>query len=134
MEIEEKRSMINLGVRFIKISVIYFVIGVIIGMYMSMVHDYTFTGVHAHVNLLGWASGALAGIIYFLFPQAGNSVLGKIHFWLYNIGLPVMMIGLALLLSGIAQLEVAVAIGGTVVVLSVILFAINVLLNVRSTK
>jgi len=121
-----------MGVKFIHVSIVYFVIGVILGMAMSMSGDHTLTGVHAHVNLLGWVSGALAGVVYWLFPQAGGSLMAKIHFWAYNIALPVMMIGLTLLLLGHDQYEPAVAAGGSVVVLSVILFAINVLVHVRS--
>jgi len=120
------------GIKFIKVSVIYFTVGVILGMYMSMEHDYALTGVHVHINLLGWASFALAGIIYFIFPKAGNHVLAKVHFWGANIGLPLMMGGLAtLLVSGAEQATFFISIGATLVVLSVILFAYNVLMNVR---
>ncbi|MEF2966769.1 cytochrome-c oxidase [Paenibacillus sp. M1] len=119
------------GVTYIKVSVVYFVIGVLLGMYMSMAHDYTLASVHVHVNLLGWASFALAGIIYWLFPKAGASLLGKIQFWTYTIGLPIMMIGLAFVLEGKASFEAIIPIGATLVVVSVILFAINVLINVR---
>lgn len=121
-----------MGIKFIKVSVIYFTVGVILGMYMSMEHDYALTGVHVHINLLGWASFALAGIIYFIFPKAGNHVLAKVHFWGANIGLPLMMGGLAtLLVSGAEQATFFISIGATLVVLSVILFAYNVLMNVR---
>lgn len=122
-----------MGIKYIKVSVVYFVIGVLLGMYMSMQHDYTLSGVHAHVNLLGWASFALAGVIYVLFPGAGESLLSKIQFWTYSIGLPVMMISLSLVLNGSEQLEPLVAIGGTLVVISVIIFAVNVLTNVRTS-
>lgn len=121
-----------MSIPFLKVSVVYFVIGVLLGMYMSMSHV-NFTGVHAHVNLLGWVSGALAGVIYWLFPRTGSNVLAKIHFWVYNIGLPLMMIGLAFVLSGNMSLEMLIPIGATLVILSVILFAINVLVNVRSS-
>ena len=120
-----------MGVKFIKVSVVYFTIGVIMGMYMSMQHDYVLTGVHVHINLLGWASFALAGIIYYLFPKAGNHGLAKVHFWAGNIGLPLMMGGLAtLLLSGAEQATIFISIGATLVVISVILFGFNVLRNV----
>lgn len=95
--------------------------------------NYTLAGVHTHVNLLGWASFALAGVIYVLFPGAGESLLSKIQFWTYSIGLPVMMISLSLVLSGSEQLEPLVAIGGTLVVISVLVFAVNVLTNVRTS-
>ncbi|MGG6313629.1 cytochrome-c oxidase [Paenibacillus macerans] len=122
-----------MGILYIRVSVIYFVIGVLLGMYMSMQHEYTLASVHAHINLLGWASFALAGVIYVLFPGAGESLLSKIQFWTYSIGLPLMMISLALLLSGSEQFEPLVAVGGTLVVLSVVVFAVNVFMNVRTS-
>lgn len=119
---------------FLKISVIYFVIGVLFGMYMSMASDYTMTGVHAHVNLIGWASFALAGLIYHVHPRAGSNALSKIHFWLHNIGLPVMMIGLILLLNDVTSTEFLIPIGAILVVIGTIVFALNVLLNVRKAR
>lgn len=101
-------------------------------MYMSMGHDYTLKGVHVHISLLGWASFALAGLIYYLFPKAGNHTLAKVHFWASNIGLLLMMVGLStLLLSGAEQAVTFISIGATLVVISVILFAFNVLMNVK---
>ena len=121
-----------MGIKFIKVSVVYFVFGVLLGMYMSMQHDYALTGVHVHINLLGWASFALAGIIYYLFPKAGNHTLAKVHFWVANIGLPLMMGGLAtLLISESEQATIFISLGATLVVISTILFAYNVLMNVR---
>ncbi|MFC0470918.1 cytochrome-c oxidase [Halalkalibacter kiskunsagensis] len=120
-----------MGVKFIKISVVYFVLGVLLGYYMSVAHAYNLTGVHAHLNLLGWTSLTLAGIIYTLFPKAESSILGKIHFWLHNIGLPLMMIGLFFLLQGNNSLEFLIPIGATLLIIAVILFAINVMKNVK---
>lgn len=122
-----------MGVKLIKISVVYFVIGVLIGMYMSIAEKFTFSSVHVHINLLGWMSLALAGLIYVAFPSAAETTLAKLHFWLHNIGLPVMMIALALLISGVAWAHIFVAIGGVLVVLGIILFAINIFKNVKSS-
>lgn len=121
-----------MGVKLIKISVVYFVIGVLIGMYMSIAEKFTFSSVHVHINLLGWMSLGLAGLIYVAFPSAAETTLAKLHFWLHNIGLPVMMIALALLISGVAWAHIFVAIGGVLVVLGIILFAINIFKNVKS--
>lgn len=121
-----------MGVRLIKISVLYFAIGVTLGMYMSMAHDYALTGVHVHINLLGWTSLALAGIIYHLFPAISKNIYAKLHFWCANIGIPLMMIGLTvLILAEAEQATIFVAIGGVLVVFSVFMFAINVLRKVR---
>jgi len=122
-----------MGVRFLKLAVLYFVVGVGLGLYMSIAHTYTLTAVHVHVNLLGWVSLALFGCIYSFFPNAANTALAKTHFWLYNIFLPIMMIGLSFVVTGNEALVPAVAAGGVVIVLSVILFAINVLMNVKAT-
>jgi len=121
-----------MGIKFIKISVVYFVIGVCIGMYMSMAEKFTFKPVHVHITLLGWMSMALAGLIYIAFPAAAETTMAKVHFWLHNISLPIMMIGLAFLVSGAKTATPAVAVGGTLMVLGIIVFALNILKNVRN--
>ncbi|MBT2765187.1 cytochrome-c oxidase [Paenibacillus sp. ISL-20] len=122
-----------MGVKLIKIAAVYFVLGILLGMYMSISHSYDYVSVHTHVNLLGWASLALAGVIYVLFPAAGESTAGKVHFWLHNIGLPIMMIGLALLVSGMESVEPVIAVGGVLVTLGILAFLYNVLTHVKST-
>ncbi|KPB03982.1 cytochrome-c oxidase [Bacillus sp. CHD6a] len=120
-----------MGVRLIKISVIYFLIGVGIGYYMSTAHAYDLTPVHVHINLLGWTALTLAGIIYILFPAAGKTRLATWHFWLHNIGLPLMMIGLAFVVHGNDSLLVLTIIGANLTTLGVLLFTINVFKNVK---
>jgi cbb3-type cytochrome oxidase subunit 1 len=121
-----------MGIRLIKISSVYFVIGVLLGMYMSMSEKFSFTPVHVHINLLGWTALTLAGLIYVAFPNAAETALAKIHFWLHNIGLPVMMIALAFLVTGAKWAGPFVAIGGVLTVLGVILFAINIFRTVKA--
>nr|WP_171355457.1 cytochrome-c oxidase [Geobacillus sp. MR] len=121
----------EVGVKLIKISVVYFVIGVCIGLGMSMTHSFVLTPVHAHINLLGWTALTLAGIIYHLFPQAAATKWAKLHFWLHNIGLPLMMVGVIFVVYGYEAFVLATAIGGVLVTLGVISFAIAVLQNVR---
>jgi len=45
---------------------------------------------------LGWASLALAGLVYHFYPAASITRLARFHFWLHNIGLPLFMVGLVL--------------------------------------
>lgn len=125
----------NMGIRLIKISAIYFLIGVSLGYYMSIAHNYTLTGVHVHINLLGWTALTLAGIIYYLFPKLTTTKLGTFHFWLHNIGLPVMMVSLALMLTtGYTALTAGVAIGATLVVIGILLFVINIFANLNESE
>jgi hypothetical protein len=115
-----------MGKTFLKAAVIYFTIGVLMGITMGIIHDFRLTSVHAHVNLLGWVSMAIFGLIYHFYPQAATTKLAKIHFWFHNIGLPVMMVGIAtqIITGSNAALPVAI-IGSIVLVVGVILFTIN---------
>lgn len=121
-----------MGIRLIKISSLYFAVGVLIGYYMSSSHSYVLTPVHVHINLLGWTALTLAGILYYLFPSLSQSKLGKWHFWLHNIGLPIMMISLAIVIT--TQNEAfltGTAIGATITSIGVLLFVTNILLNLK---
>ncbi|EOP61346.1 cytochrome-c oxidase [Bacillus pseudomycoides] len=122
-----------MGIRFIKISSIYFVIGVCMGLFMSISANYKLTAVHVHVLLLGWTSMMLAGILYYIFKEAGASKLGKWHFWLLHIGLPIMMIALAFEIYGYHAVIPFVAGGSIIVVLAIIIFAINIFTQIKES-
>ena len=120
-----------MATRFIKIAVLYLALGVTLGVVMGMLQKFTFTPVHAHLNLLGWASLALVGLVYHAYPQAAETRLARIHFWLHNLGLPPLMISLAFLLAGNAAFEPIVGISSLVVWSGIIVFVVNVWLAVR---
>jgi cbb3-type cytochrome oxidase subunit 1 len=115
-----------MGILLIRISVIYLLIGTALGMYMSIVHDFALSSVHTHISLLGWTTMTLAGIIYQIFPNLVKSVLCKIQFTLFNVGLPIMMIGLVLYTSTSGGFVVVVSIGAALTSLAILLFTINV--------
>jgi cbb3-type cytochrome oxidase subunit 1 len=114
------------GKAYLKVATVYFTIGVLAGLTMGIIHDFRFTSVHAHVNLLGWVSMALFGLIYHFYPKAANSKLAKTQFWLHNIGVPVMLGGIALQVLGVSAALAPTIIGSIAVVLGVILFMVNV--------
>lgn len=115
--------------RWIFAAIIYFVIAVCLGVFMGASHDHSLMSVHVHLNLLGWVSLALIGVIYHLFPRAAESRLATVQFWLHNIALPPMMLALAFLLKGNAGVEPVVGITSIAVLVSVFLFAGNVLVK-----
>ncbi|SFB04145.1 hypothetical protein SAMN04515620_11433 [Collimonas sp. OK607] len=45
-----------MGIRFLKIAVIYLLIGALLGGYMGAAENFALAPVHAHLALLGWAS------------------------------------------------------------------------------
>lgn len=129
MDSRLERRGARMALIWLKLAVAYLVIGVVFGLVMGIKHRFEFVPVHAHINLLGWATLGLAGVIYQLFPRAGGHWLGLAHFWLHNIGLPVFVAGLFLLQAGNAGAEPVVAIGATVTVLGILCFAGNLFLN-----
>ena len=120
-----------MGIWLIRISVIYLFIGTGLGMYMSITQDFELSSVHTHITLLGWTTMTLAGVIYYLFPKVAQSILCKIQFILFNIGLPIMLVGLALYLTGVISV-VVVSTGATITSIAILVFTINVLTSLRN--
>lgn len=116
---------------FIWLATLYFVIGVLMGIGMSMAHNYQLMPSHAHINLLGWVSLALFGCIYKAWPALSTSRLASLHFWTYNLALPPMMLFLIMYRLGNAGIEPALAATSLLATLGTGLFAINVFRNVR---
>jgi hypothetical protein len=122
-----------MALRFLKLAVVYLVIGAVLGLGMGISGKFTLVPVHAHLLLLGWASLALAGLVYHWYPAAATTRLARLHFWLHNIGLPGFMIGLALMLTGGQWALPLTAGSATLVLLGLALFATNVLVNVKAS-
>lgn len=119
-----------MGLKLIKIAVVYFLIGISFGLYMSIFHAFNLATVHVHINLLGWMSLSIIGIFYTLFPKLAKTSAAKAHFWLHNIGLPVMMVSIAIAILGGSEVFFPLAtIGGTLTVIGIFCFGYNVLVN-----
>lgn len=69
----------KIDVAFILLSVLCLMVGIVLGIWMGAAHDFQFAPVHAHLNLLGWTSLALFGLIYRAYPALQNSWLAKVH-------------------------------------------------------
>ena len=115
--------------RWIFVAIVYFVIAICLGVFMGASHDHSLMSVHAHLNLLGWVTLTLIGVIYHLFPEAAESRLASVQFWLHNVALPPMMLALAFLLKGSTGAEPVIGITSIVILVSVFLFAGNVLVK-----
>jgi cbb3-type cytochrome oxidase subunit 1 len=113
--------------RLLKFAAIYLMIGVTMGLVMGIARDFRFAPVHAHLNLLGWASLGLAALVYYVYPEATKTRLAQVHFWLHVTGLPVFMLGLLAMLAGFAQAGPLVAVGATATWLAVLAFVVNLL-------
>jgi len=119
------------GIIWLKLAVVYLIIGVGMGIMMGASQDFTMRPVHAHVNLLGWATMALAGLIYSVFPDAGRSKLARLHFWLANLSMPVMAFTLGLVITGSAALVPVLAASEIAAALGILVFAANLFINLK---
>ena len=113
-----------MGNRFLRIAVIYILLGVLLGIVMAASHDYTLRPVHAHMNLVGWASMGLFGLFYRAVPEAAQSPLAKAHFWIYNLALPILAVTLAMFVSGNTAIEPVLALASVAVAIALLCFAI----------
>jgi hypothetical protein len=119
------------GIIWIKLAVLYLIFGISLGIAMGASQNFTLRPVHAHVNLLGWTTMALAGLIYSVFPKAGESRLARLHFWLLNLALPVMMVALSMLLLGHMAFAPALVIAEIIAAMAILAFAANLFLNLK---
>jgi hypothetical protein len=105
-----------------RLAAIYFAIGVMLGVAMGASADHSLFAVHAHVNLLGWVSMALFGIIGTAHPSITEGRAAAAQFWTYNVGVPVMLGALTLRLKGFASVEPLIAGASVLIGCSVLLF------------
>lgn len=112
-----------------KLAVVYLLIGVGFGIGMGATGNFVLRPVHVHVGLLGWVTLALAGLVYQLYPAAAASRLMRVHFWLHNLALPVMMVALGALLLGHSAAIPALVASEFALAAGLVAFAVNVFRN-----
>jgi hypothetical protein len=108
--------------RWFLCAITYFVIGISLGVYMGASGDHGLFPAHAHINLVGWVSMGLTGVLYRSFPAAAQSALAVWHFWLYQLAAPVMLLAVAGIYSGVAKAGPVAGAGSVVVLISILLF------------
>lgn len=90
----------NISRGFLIIGCLYLIVGISFGIMMGGSGDTTMVPVHAHLNLLGFVLMSIFGLVYRSFPAMAQSILARVHFWLHQAGVLVLMTMLFLLLSG----------------------------------
>lgn len=120
----------RLSNRFLRLAVLFALIGMTLGYWMGATEDFTASPVHAHINLLGWVSMTLYGLFYRAEPKAAQGWLPAVHFWIALVGLLIFMPALAARLLGGPGMQGAAAlgliVGPSLTLLSMALFAVIV--------
>lgn len=108
---------------YFKTAICFLIIGIAMGLHMSISQDHAATGAHAHTNLLGWVTMAIFGGYYALNPAKAETRLAVLQYWVYVGGVTVMVPSLYLLLTGNPGMEPLVAISSIITFIGVLLFA-----------
>lgn len=116
----------TLSNRFFRAALLFFAVGIGLGVTMSATQNFVLRPVHVHVNLIGWVGFFLYGAFYRLFPHAAESRLATAHWWSAVVGLPPMAIGLGIVVAtGNEALGLPLLLAGeALTVVSVALFVI----------
>jgi cbb3-type cytochrome oxidase subunit 1 len=127
--------MSRITVWFVRSSLVYFGIGVLLGISMAVypagIEDLRFA--HIHLNLLGWVSMMIFGVSYHVFPRfSGNPLwserLARWHFITANIGL-IGMVVFYPFRSSLNSLFIAFA---SIEAVSVFMFLLNMFKTIKA--
>ena len=111
---------------FLRLGVLSALVGMSLGVWMGANQDFVLRPVHAHINLLGFASMMLFGLFYRAFPAAGRGWLPVAHFALSVLGFLILMPSLTLLILEKPLFMPAMIASEIMLVLSMLLFVIIV--------
>jgi hypothetical protein len=118
--------MSRISIAFFGSAVLYALAGTLLGIVMGASNDHTLAPVHAHINLLGWASLAVMGAFYGLAADLAPARLAWLNFVLSNIGNLITLPLLAMLLMGDAAVVPTMAVGEVLTLVGMAVFALSI--------
>ena len=124
---------------YLRMSVIYFVVGALVGFGMLLwpAESGSFIELHVHLNLLGFMSMMIYGVGYHILPRfSGQHIYSPkimtIQFWFANVGLIGMGISWPFVAGGDSGLwETTLIAAALLSLVSVILFAFNMMKTIK---
>ncbi len=114
--------------RFFIVAILFALTGMTVGIWMGIngPEVFNFAPVHAHINLVGWATLFLCGLWYRGAPAAAGTTLAHIHFWCALVGAILLVIGILGAVLPNPTLDLVVIPGSLLTALAMILFLIIV--------
>jgi cbb3-type cytochrome oxidase subunit 1 len=119
----------SLSMRFIFSAALWGTVGMLLGIFMGAKEDFTMAPVHAHINLLGWVSLAIYGVVYRNYPIMAESKLATWQFYLANLGVLVMAPSLAFVLKANKSAIPTLALSEFMVLGALLIFLLNLWKN-----
>lgn len=109
---------------YVTLGACYLVLGMALGIVMGIRQDFQLSPVHAHINLVGFAAHCIFGLVYRSWPSLKHGAMAVAQFWLFVLGSPVLMVGIAVaILTNNPALAI---VGSMLVILGALLFLVIV--------
>jgi hypothetical protein len=118
--------MSRISIAFFGAAALYGLVGMAMGMMMGASGDHSLMPVHAHMNLLGWASLALMGAFYGIAGARTPAKLAWANFIVSNLGNLITLPLLAMLLGGNTGVVPVMVVGEVLIVLGMVLFVVAI--------
>jgi hypothetical protein len=110
---------------YVVIGIFYLVAGMVLGIVMGMRQDFQLAPVHAHLNLVGFVSHSVFGLVHRAWPALRTGAIAAVQFWLFVVGTPLFVAGIAIsILGGLIWLAV---VGSTLALVGALLFLVMML-------
>jgi len=127
---------------FIRLSLIYFLVGTLLGVCFIFKPEMANTdhiSMHVHLNLIGWMSMMIFGVGYHILPRFSGKPLWSrklsiVQFWMANIGLIGMTAGWGMRAHTINGGTELLGIFGAIMFLSILLFVFNMIKTVQGPE
>jgi drug/metabolite transporter superfamily protein YnfA len=126
---EGEASMPRISQLFFKTAILFLIIGIGVGISMSITGQHSVMGAHAHINLVGWVTSAIFGVYYALNPAKAAGRLPLVHYGIYTVGVVIMCSALYFMLLGDMAMEPLVAAGSLITFAGVLMFAVIVFIR-----
>lgn len=108
---------------FFKAAAVFMVVGIAMGLQMSISGVHNVTGAHAHLSLLGGVSFAIFGAYFAVNAEKAEARSSQVLFWLATLSTVAMTGALYLVLLGYPALRPIIAAGSLAYFVAVVLFA-----------
>ncbi|HET7374403.1 MAG TPA: cbb3-type cytochrome c oxidase subunit I [Gemmatimonadaceae bacterium] len=114
---------------FIKASVAWLALGVLVGIAMAVHPVWTvYRAAHMHMVLLGFVTMMIYGVAYHVLPRfTGNPLRNRtaagVHWWVSNVGLALMVVGFGLRANAASFATLLLGVGGALAGAGAYIFA-----------
>ena len=78
---------------YIIVGLCWVIAGMIYGAWLGASHHNNFANSHAHINLLGFVTSVLFGMLFWAFPAMAKSRAAMWQFLIYEVGIALLIIG-----------------------------------------